>query len=292
MDPVRAIADAVLYEGYILWPYRKSALKNRKRWTFGGVFPPAHAERHPDDRSRVRAECLVEGDGEVEVTARFLQVVERRALGRAPYEDWDEAVEREVGPGPMRIEAGEQVEVVEGGRILRRWDALEGRLDVNREPGRVVAELVNTTPWRGAVREDAQRSSFCSAHLVLRARDAGLVSQHDPPEHLREATRGLRNEGLWPVLVGEPGSRDTILASPFILDDHPAIAPESPGDFFDGGEIDQLLVLNILSLTDAEKDEMRATDPRARLILDRVESLTPDEQMRLHATVREVGMAR
>jgi hypothetical protein len=43
-DPVRAIADAVLYEGYVLWPYRRSALKNTHRWTFGGVYPRAHAE--------------------------------------------------------------------------------------------------------------------------------------------------------------------------------------------------------------------------------------------------------
>lgn len=122
MDPVRAIADAVLYEGYILWPYRRSALKNQKRWTFGGVYPPAHSARHPDDRRLVRAECLLEDGGEVEVTARFLHVVERRASGDAPYEDWEEAVEREVTPGPIRIPAGEQVETLAGGAVVRRWE--------------------------------------------------------------------------------------------------------------------------------------------------------------------------
>jgi hypothetical protein len=77
-----------------------------------------------------------------------------------------------------------------------------------------------------------------------------------------------------------------MLASPIILEDHPQIAPESPGDFFDGGEIDQLLVLNTLALTDDEKAEMRATDPRTREILDRVESLTPEELMQLHGRTR------
>jgi hypothetical protein len=292
VDPVRAIADAVLYEGYLLWPYRRSATKNRRRWTFGGVYPPAHAERHPDDRRRVRAECLVEGEGDVAVTARFLQVVRRRVSGAAPYLDWDEAVERELGPGPFEVPAGEAVERLEDGAVVRTWGRLEGRLDVRREPGRIVVELVNTTPWEGDDREEALRHSFCSAHIVLRARGAAFVSQQDPPARLRDATAALRNDGLWPVLVGEPGSRDTVLASPLILEDHPRIAPESPGDLFDGGEIDQLLVLNILSLTEDEKAEMRASDPRAREILERTEALTPEELMRLHGAIREFGMAR
>ena len=48
-DRVEEIAAAVLYEGYILWPYRRSALKNQRRFTFGGVYPPAHSEAHADD---------------------------------------------------------------------------------------------------------------------------------------------------------------------------------------------------------------------------------------------------
>jgi hypothetical protein len=293
MDPVRAIADAVLYEGYMLWPYRRSATKNQRRWTFGGVYPPAHSERHPDDRSRVCAECLFDGGGgDVAVTARFLHVVRRRASGTAPYDDWDEAVERELGPGPFEVPAGEAVERLEHGAVIRTWERLAGRLDVRREPGRIAVELVNTTPWAGADREEALRHTFCSAHVVLRADGAAFASQQDPPARLRAATAGLRNEGLWPVLVGEPGARDTVLASPFILEDHPRIAPESPGDLFDGGEIDQLLVLNILALTDAEKAEMRSSDPRAREILERTEALTPVELMRLGGAIREFGRSR
>ena len=99
---------------------------------------------------------------------------------------------------------------------------------------------------------------------------------------------GCENAGLWPVLVGAPGARDTVLASPIILEDHPRIAPESPGDLFDGGEIDELLALNILALTDAEKAEMAASDPRVREILERTEGLTPEQLMALHGTVRDV----
>ena len=77
-----------------------------------------------------------------------------------------------------------------------------------------------------------------------------------------------------------------MLSSPIILYDYPKIAPESPGDLFDGGEMDQLLTLSILTLTDEEKEEMRATDPRAREILDRSESLTAEDIMGLHGAVR------
>jgi hypothetical protein len=309
VDPVRAIADAVLYEGYVLWPYRRSALKNQRRWTFGGVHPPAHAARHPDDRACVRAECLVEGGGEVDVSVRFLHVVERTVTRGGETVDelvedgerhlpWDEAVEREAGPGPLAIAAGERVERVGAdGAIVRRWEALEGRVAVATEPlgdglARVAVEVENATPWAGEGREEALRRTFCSTHAVLRARGGAFVSLTDPPPERAEAAAACRNEGLWPVLVGEPGARDTMLASPFILEDHPRIAPESPGDFFDGGEIDGMLVLNILTLTDAEKEEMRATDPRAREILERTERLTSEEIMRLNGRLRDLGMAR
>jgi hypothetical protein len=127
---------------------------------------------------------------------------------------------------------------------------------------------------------------------VLRAARGEFVSLTDPPERLRDAASACRNEGTWPVLVGEQHERDTVLSSPIILEDHPRVAPESPGDLFDGGEIDQMLVLNILSLTDAERADMRDADPRTREILERTEALTEDELMRLHGAIRELGMAR
>ena len=55
-----------------------------------------------------------------------------------------------------------------------------------------------------------------------------------------------------------------MLCSPIILYDYPKIAPESAGDFFDGTEMDEMLTLRVLTLTDAEKQEMRNGDPRAR----------------------------
>jgi hypothetical protein len=285
-DPVRRIADTVLYEGYILWPYRRSATKNRQRWTFGGVYPPAHTREHPDDPSVLQAQVLLEGSDDVDVRVRFLHVVER-SLVRADGERvdeldghlaWDEATEREVGPGPFEIPAGTETEPLPNGEIVRTWRDLRGRVDVTAEPdGRVTVRIENTTPWSGDSREDALRQTLCSTHAILRTRDGQFVSATESD---------CESVGLWPVLVGEEGARDTMLAAPIILGDYPQLAPESPGDLFDATEIDQLLILNVLALTPEEQAEMRASDPRAREILDRCAALTPEDLMRLHGTFR------
>jgi hypothetical protein len=325
-DVVRRIADAVLYEGYILWPYRRSALKNQRRWTFGGVYPAGHSAAHPDDAAVMRTQCLVDGPSEatVDVRVRFLHVVARGVarvgadgrlepvdeleVGGERHVAWDEAAEREVATGPRALDGGGcrvPVEIAGGtaveqvaagaGALVRSWEGLRGAVEVSVEPlgaelRRLGVAISNTTPFdRGGPRAAALARTFCSTHTVLRAAGgAAFVSLTDPPAALRAHADACRNEGTWPVLVGEPGQRHTMLSSPIILEDHPRVAPESPGELFDGAEIDQLLRLSILSLTDEEKAEMRATDPRAREILERTEALTPEELRRLHGAVRDL----
>jgi hydrogenase maturation protease len=354
VDPVRQIADAVLYEGYVLWPYRRSALKNTRRWTFGGVYPREHSERHPDDPSTLHVECLLEGGpgATVDVAVRFLHVVRRQVVRGGPgapepvdeltvagtrYLSWDEATERELGASelalgelgrrphqiPVLIRIGwdreelpaeeparagdlvpewrrRAISDVSGGcgadAIVRTSCALCGTIDVaatsvGPELTRLSVEIVNTTPMPWGTREQALQRSFCSTHVVLHAHGASFVSLTDPPPRLREHAGACRNEGAWPVLVGEPGERHALLASPIILEDYPRVAPESPGDLFDGGEIDQLLTLNILSLSDAEKAEMRDSDPRVRAILERTEALSEEELMGLHGAIRDLRQA-
>jgi hypothetical protein len=160
------------------------------------------------------------------------------------------------------------------------------------EVWRVSVEIRNTTPFAGGPRDQALAYTFCSTHTLLRAAAGEFVSLADPPEGFIQAAAACCNSGTWPVLVGEPGDRTTVLSSPIILEDYPRVAPESPGDLFDGGEIDQLLTLNILALTDEEKAEMAASDPRAREILERTEALTPEQLLRLGGAIREFGMAR
>jgi hypothetical protein len=301
VDPVRAIADAVLYEGYILWPYRRSAMKNQRRFTFGGVYPPGHSAVHPDDPSVMQTEVLVADGASVEVSVRFLHVVQRTAVdgrgepvdelmvGGERYSTWEEAVEREVaGARPIAVPAGRETEDLGAGCLVRAWEALDGVVEVDAAPAalgvrRVSVTVRNMTPFpSGSRRDDALKRTFCSTHTLLRA-GADFVSLTDPPPELAEAAAVCRNIGTWPVLVGDAR---TVLSSPIILEDYPRVAPESPGDMFDGGEIDQLLILNILALTDEEKAEMAATDARAREILERVQALTSDQLMALHGAIR------
>jgi hypothetical protein len=167
-----------------------------------------------------------------------------------------EGVEHRVGPGPFA----------------------SGVVDVTRGE-RLTVVIRNTSPWSGEDREEALRHAFCSTHVVLRTSKGAFLS----------ATESAgESSGLWPVLVGDEGARDTMLAAPIILPDYPQIAPESPGDLFDATEIDQLLILNVLALTPEEQAEMRASDPRAREILDRCASLSGDELMRLHGAIRDL----
>jgi hypothetical protein len=225
------------------------------------------------------------------------EAVEELAAGGERFVTWDEAVERELAPGPIEIAPGEQLEAIEGGAIERSWQGLQGEVSVMREalaPGlsRLTVLVANSTPWPGGEREDALRRTLCSTHIVMRADGAEWVSLTDPPLQLRAQAQACENSGLWPVLVGDPGDRSTLLASPIILSDHPQIAPESPGDLFDSGEIDQMLVLNILAMTDEERSAMRDSDPRAREILQRTEALSEEQIMRLNGAVREFGLVR
>jgi hydrogenase maturation protease len=127
-----------------------------------------------------------------------------------------------------------------------------------------------------------------STHTSLGVGDGGFISLLDPPEPLRDLAAGCRNEGTWPVLVGGAGEVDTMLSSPIILYDYPQIAPESPGDLFDSTEIDEILTLRILTLSDEEKRSMAALDDRGRALLARTESLARGQLMGLHGAMRGV----
>ena len=137
-------------------------------------------------------------------------------------------------------------------------------------------------------RDTALMQSLVSAHTLLGVVNGQFVSLLEPPENLQDLSTSCENVGAWPVLVGAEGERDTMLASPIILYDYPQIAPESPGDLFDGTEIDEILALRIMTMTDDEKREMRNTDDRARKILERTEALPVEHLAKLHGTLREL----
>jgi hypothetical protein len=336
-EAARAIADTLLYEGYVLYPYRASAKKNQVRFQFGVVAPRAYAEAvGTEDKPavvsgaaepwRTRTEVLVEpgDDADVAVLLRFLQLqartVERRtADGFEPVAEleaggthlvsWDEAVEQTVELvvpvagllAGQRVEAfsfpdGEEIEDVPGGdaRVVRRRWPLAGRVVLTAEeiPGpygvvRLRLDVENLSDWTAddpvGARDEALRRALLSAHSLIGVTRGRFISLVDPPEWARSLVQSCDNRHTWPVMLG-----DVMLSSPIILYDNPEIAAESPGDLYDALEIDEILSLRTLTLTDEEKAEARATDPRAARIIDRVDTMSSEILSRLHGALRSV----
>ena len=115
-----------------------------------------------------------------------------------------------------------------------------------------------------------------------------FVSLLEPPDLYTADAKACINTGVFPVLAGDEPDRSILLLSPIILYDYPKTSPESAGDFFDGTEMDEMLTLRVLTLTEAEKDEMRRGDPRARRILERTEALSGEEMLKAHGIVRPI----
>jgi hypothetical protein len=304
---VEKIANALLYEGYLLYPYRPSAIKNRWRFNFGVLYPRDYGLAH-DELSSMQTECLATCNWRMafDVRLRFLHLTAR--------EGWQEAIGREVNVPALRTDdllvAPFQAPFAfpakrPTGALNDPWsrdtrgkrkeqESINGNIEI---AARQVAEgvfkitlrILNLTPLGdapGVSRDEALKRSLVSTHAILSARGGEFISLLDPPESLRDMAGSCRNIGAYPVLVGAEGERDTILSAPIILYDYPQIAPESAGDLFDGTEIDELLTLRILTLTDEEKREMRDGDERARRILERTEAMPAEQLMKLHGAVR------
>jgi hypothetical protein len=341
LDQVEKIAEAVLYEGYMLYPYRASAVKNQQRWNFGVLCPRAYSEaQNGSDAWMMQTECLLQtiASTRLGVKIRFLQIVDRsigkltrpvRELthewepefeivdkldaGGQTYSSWQEAVEREVIVSPLHpadflsrkpvlfeFSASRELEPIRDasglivGVFLREWKEIAGSVEIGvKDCGegliKVTVRIRNLTLSESPhcrSRADALMYSLVSVHTILVAEGGQFVSLLDPPQELQMLVGECSNVGTWPVLVGDAADPSTVLSSPIILYDYPQIAPESPGSLFDGTEIDEILSLRILTMTDEEKHEMRQSDERARHILERTENMPPEQFMKLHGALR------
>jgi hypothetical protein len=348
-EQLSAVADAVLYEGYLLYPYRRSSAKNRVRWQFGVLFPRDWVERDGPvvpgvsgsaDSWYQQTECLLrirEPGALLRVRLRYLQMQRKQVEetgqdgGHRPVESlrsddgtvhltFDEAMPYEADivvplddlldgerTVPVGAAAALDIEQLPGGagREARRRDELSASTTLGAERlGQDLCRLrVRTTntgsaPDGGTTRDEALRRALIATHTLIGGEGIEFVSLIDPPMDLRAQADVCRNEFTFPVLGGDAprGPRDgatgqVLLSSPIILPDHPQVAPESPGDLHDAAEIDEILTLRTMLLTDEEKREARATDPRAAAILDRVDTMPPEVFARLHGAVRSLRPA-
>jgi hypothetical protein len=346
---VDKIVNALLYEGYILYPYRASSRKNRQRFTFGRVYPQAYSlAENGAEPFAMQTECLIRcknGTPALEIDVRFLHLMARevgkesKPRRESPgviepetfemvqelrvddrlHQTWQEAVERvfTVSRQPLNLLSGQAqdfpfcfpasliLEPIQdrlgrtAGFIRRRQEQLEGVcqvtvVSVDAETFKITARVANETPVEQTDlpnQEAIIMRTFASTHTILRVTGGEFVSLLDPPAVCREAAAACINIGTWPVLVGdkEKGEVDTMLSSPIILYDYPEIAPESPGELCDGTEIDEILTLRVLTMTDEEKLEMSQIDERARKILERTETLAKDDLIKMHGAFREMS---
>ncbi len=222
-------------------------MEERQRTT-RGVFPRGW----PGGRSQLLTECLIEGlDPSVDVTARFVQLVERRVLdleGNAVqglvvagtrYASREEAVEHEIRieslpnrTATVKPAGRKRAELTEEGApaaaLEWQWEPLHATVEAWIEeiaPGlrQVHVNVANRLEWDGGSDEQAALRAFYLTAVVLHSPDGAFASLAAPPSHLREQSASCHNEGLWPVPVGEAGDRRTILASPLPLEDYPTL---------------------------------------------------------------------
>jgi len=334
-DQVQQIADAVLYEGYLLYPYRQTSVKNQQRWTFGGVYPEAYsAAQRGTDACAMQTECLITGGDAATVTVRvrFLhlialtvgettvppnfRLVDELQVGNRVFRPWQEAVERSVDAAdlplsdlisaparvPIHFPASQEIEPLRDaanndvGALIRTHRAIDGVVMIGVERVaegvcKLSVHIENLTPLvmpGTPSREDAIPLTFISTHTILGVEGGAFVSLIDPPTDVQELVAGCQNIGTWPVLAGEEGDRSIILSSPIILYDYPQIAPESATNLFDGTEIDEILTLRILTLSDDEKREIQQSDTRGRDLLALTEAIPQEHFMKMHGVIRSL----
>jgi hypothetical protein len=317
-DHARAVADAVLYEGYLLYPYRANSRKNQSRWQFGVLGPQGAADTGIGEDATLSAQVLVQSNRvpSLSGTVRFLQLqyrgaerdvggrfeqVDELTTGSASWISWDEAVEREIAIQPfpvtslprtldISVPAGADIEVLDGGRLVRTRRALLGQLDISAEHDgellRLSFEMRNVAP-PAADKDKAIATSLIGTHLLIEVTDGEFVSLLEPPDSAAAAVARCRQHRCFPVLAGPAGAaKDLVLVSPIILYDHPEIAEQSKGALYDACEIDEILTLRIMTMTDEEKAQARATDPLAAEIIDRSDSMSPEAMLDLHGVLR------
>ncbi len=324
-DRARAVADAVLYEGYLLYPYRGTSSKNQSRWQFGVLGPPGAADAGLGEDDTLATEFLVDTAQAITLVVRFLQLQRRQAEreiagGFEPvYElatasgswlTWDEAVECEKSFGPLAFgdlnrpwttpslpvvaPAAIDIELLDGGRLVRERQEVSGALTISCEPDgalrRVSVRISNVgaaTDSKADQKDSVIARSMIGTHVIAEVVGGQFVSLLEPPPAAADAVSRCRQHRCFPVLAGPPGDLGILLISPIILYDHPEIAEQSDTALFDCTEIDEILILRVMTMTDDEKAQARATDPRAAQIIDQCDAMSPEAMARLHGVLRD-----
>ena len=269
-EPVEQLIDALLYEGYALYPYTPGAAKNATPTPFGILYPPTYAAALPSTFERLELRCELQAPPEAVLSAevRFLAAAGERheaAAHRVRLADVTVGV----------LAAQREVETAEEspGRLLLALGLGAHELGSGRYE--VTLAVENRTPCaQGLDRSGALAHSLLSTHPILRVSGGRFSSPLECP---------CRSVNTFPVLAS--ATDDAVIGAAIVLPDHPRIAPESRGGMFDSTEIEEALLLHVKTLSDAEREEIERHDPLVREMVARATAATPDDILALHGRV-------
>ena len=207
LERARAVADAVLYEGYLLYPYRATSSRNQTRWQLGVLGPVGAEDAGVGESPTMSMQCLLTSSTDLMVHLRFLQlqhrsvhdtndtaVAELTDADGTTWLSWDEAVEQDLTfeLSPFDLEAGGTVlpVAVGGGVEVAQLGNDEGRAVRRRWP--LSAEMhLATAPMDGCLRLDVEVLNL-QRRPVLRRRRVNALLAHRHPRHRRGTRRGVR----------------------------------------------------------------------------------------------------
>ncbi len=317
------LTKTVLYEGYSIFPYHRSSVKNLKPIPFGVIYPEQYHSYHPPAPTKMKTECIVtaQKNSAINITVRFLHLIITKIFQQTdndntslPYEGW-QTIERQINSGDLIISeliGNKKVfpigfdsikvdkNIYDENKILKEKQSncglkITGNVIIEAfafenidNTFRVSVTVNNDTSLSNAEsisRDEVFQQSFLSTNTILKVTDGAFISDQNPPEEFKEIVAQCEKIGTWPILIDE--SNTIMLSSPIILYDYPKINAHSKLDLFDSLEIEEMLILQLSAMSDTEKQQIAESDGKMREMLDKASQVTPQELLNLHGHMFE-----
>jgi hypothetical protein len=279
-EALEQLIDALLYEGYALYPYTPGATKNATPTPFGIAYPPAYAAASVNTFEHLELRCLLEAPHSAKLCAevRFLSASGERRAYQAHHLGLAETTVGALVRASLERQSAFELEADVGEQAAGRLRLALGLSahQLGRGVNEVALRVENRTPCAKDVdRAGALSRSLLSTHPILRVTGGCFVSPLERP---------CVSVNTFPVLATP--TDDAVIGAAIVLPDHPQLAPESRGSLFDSTEIEEALLLHVKTLSDAEREAIERHDPVVREMVARAAAATPDELLALHGRVR------
>ena len=317
------LTKTVLYEGYSIFPYHRTSVKNLKPIPFGVIYPEQYHSHNQHAPATMKTECIVTGQkhSSINITVRFLHLMTTKIFQNddeentsLPGDGW-QTIERLINSGDLNISEiignkkvfpidfdsiEEYKNIYDQNNVLKEKQSnsvlkitgnviIEAFVVENIENTfRISVTVSNNTPLitaKSISRDKVFQQSFLSTNTILKVTGSEFVSDQNPPEEFKEIVGQCEKIGTWPILIDE--SNTIMLSSPIILYDYPTINKHSKLDLFDSLEIEEMLILQLSAMSDTEKQQIAESDGKMREMLDKASRVTPQELLNLHGHMFE-----